>query len=478
MRSRDLAAVAALTVLAAALRFPTLDVQSFWFDEAVTVDLLRNGLFDMLHEIPGSESTPPLYYVLAWFWSKLFGTGEVGLRSLSALFGTALVPVAYLAGAAAVSRRTGLVTAALVAINPLLVWYSQEARAYALLALLGGASLLFFLRARDGDRSSLPWWALTSALAIGTHYFAVFLVGAEGLWLLLRRRAFAAVGVVAAAGAALAPLAIDQASNNRADFIEDSSLISRVAQVPKQFLIGYDAPAEVAATAVALLLAAAGLALLLTRAPRSERSRAAVPALLAAVAVGLPVLLAIAGPDYVLSRNLITALLPAAVVLAAGYATGRAGLAAAAALCALSVGVVISVAADPEFQRDDWRGAAEEIGPAAAPRAIVVTPASGRVPLELYLPRTRTMPPAGAEVGEVVLLGLPVRRPGEEREPPAPRRDYPLSQEGLRETGRVLEETFTLVRFRAAAGRVRVTPGQLDFNRLSDAPGAVLLEAP
>ena len=50
----------------------------------------------MLREVKASESNPPLYYVLAWGWAKAFGTGEVGLRSLSALFGAATVPVAYL----------------------------------------------------------------------------------------------------------------------------------------------------------------------------------------------------------------------------------------------------------------------------------------------------------------------------------------------------------------------------------------------
>ena len=48
----------------------------------------------MLHAVKVSESNPPLYYVLAWGWAKAFGTGEVGLRSLSALFGAATVPVA------------------------------------------------------------------------------------------------------------------------------------------------------------------------------------------------------------------------------------------------------------------------------------------------------------------------------------------------------------------------------------------------
>ena len=65
----------------------------------------------MLHGVKASESNPPLYYVLGWGWAKEFGTGEVGLRSLSALFGAATVPVGYLIGRQLASRRAGLILA-------------------------------------------------------------------------------------------------------------------------------------------------------------------------------------------------------------------------------------------------------------------------------------------------------------------------------------------------------------------------------
>src|SRR5919109_401228 len=127
MRARSVQALAALTVLAAILRFSTLDVQSFWFDEAVTVRLVTGGFGHMLSSIGGSESTPPLYYTLAWLWVRVFGHSEVGLRSLSALAGTAFVPVTYATGATLASRKVAFTIAALAAVNPLLIWYSQEA---------------------------------------------------------------------------------------------------------------------------------------------------------------------------------------------------------------------------------------------------------------------------------------------------------------------------------------------------------------
>src|SRR5919112_4431333 len=122
MSPRERMLLAGIVLLGAGLRFATLDGQSYWFDEATTVQLLRMDLGDMLAAIPDSESTPPLYYVVAWFWTQVFGTGEVGVRSLSALAGTATVPVVYAIGARAIGARTGLIAALLVAAHPLLVW--------------------------------------------------------------------------------------------------------------------------------------------------------------------------------------------------------------------------------------------------------------------------------------------------------------------------------------------------------------------
>src|ERR671911_1248833 len=159
----------------------------------------------MLGAVPQSESTPPLYYMLAWIWSQIFGADEAGLRSLSAAVGAATVPATYAAGRQFVSRRSAFVAAALVAVSPLLVWYSQEARAYALLVLLGALSLIP-LRQAAGLRPGGPLtaWAVFASLALATHYFALFLIAAEAAWLLWRasemRVALRAVTAVAAGG--------------------------------------------------------------------------------------------------------------------------------------------------------------------------------------------------------------------------------------------------------------------------------------
>src|SRR3954451_4509839 len=151
-RSRAFWIVLGLTVLGAALRFATLGLQSYHHDEVVTASrILRVGFAHAMEAVGFSESAPPLYYALAWVWTQATGTGEWGLRSLSALAGVLTVPVAYLIGRELRTRRTGLLAAALVAVNPMLIWYSQEARAYALLALFCAVSLYYCVRALEEE---------------------------------------------------------------------------------------------------------------------------------------------------------------------------------------------------------------------------------------------------------------------------------------------------------------------------------------
>src|SRR5207247_9289938 len=105
------AALAGIVVLAAALRFSTLGVQSYWLDEAYTAQIANLPVADVWHQVSASEGTPPLYYYLANGWRHFFGTSEFALRSLSALLGTATIPAAFYAGRELVSERAGLVTA-------------------------------------------------------------------------------------------------------------------------------------------------------------------------------------------------------------------------------------------------------------------------------------------------------------------------------------------------------------------------------
>jgi mannosyltransferase len=448
-------ALGGIVALGAALRFATLDLQSYRYDEAVTVArVLHPSLFDTLSTVPRSESTPPLYYLVAWLWSRPFGTGEVGLRSLSALAGTASIVVVYLGAVTLpLSRRTGLIAAAMVAVSPVLVWFSQDARAYALVFLLAALSFLFFARARrSGARRDLAWWAVFSALAIATHYFAGFVVAPEAallLWTGNRRRAGLAVAAVGVAAALLLPLALQQAGNAHAGWIAEQPLSQRLERAGAK-LVGDDNGDEHGVRqpgpiplGVPAAIAIAGLALLLWRGEKCERRGAGIAAGIGIAGLALPILAGAFGADYFDGRNLIPVFVPLFVVGAAGFGVRRAGwagLALAGAFCLCSLAFTIEIDRLPRLQREDLRNAARELGPARADRAIVTIHYSGNMPLEYYLgahPAHGPLPP----LREIDLVGSRIAAEKSARRllPPA-----------FRQVGsKPVSYNFTLTRFRS-----------------------------
>lgn len=417
-RSRAFWIVAGLTVLAAALRFATLGAQAYHHDEIVTASrVLRGGFWHAMEAVGFSESAPPLYYALAWAWTQLTGTGEVGLRSLSALAGVATVPVAYLLGAELRGRRAGIAAAALVAVNPMLLWYSQEARGYALLAFFTTAAALYFVRAlhrpedvpqveypygpltrgtsRSGRRD-LTLWGVFSGLALATHYFAIFPIAFEAAWLLRRggRKALAGVWIVVGAGLALAPLVIHQASLGHAEWIGGRSLGHRLWEAGVSFVVGETGdivarPETVLPALVPLLAVLAGLALLVARGDRGERRAGGLMLALAAVTVAVPLALALVvpGKDYVLARNLLPALVPLLVAVAIGATLRRArrvGAALVTVLIVYSLGFCVWVSLSPALQRPGWDAVAARLGEPEGPRAIVLW-TLGAASLRYYL---------------------------------------------------------------------------------------------
>ena len=379
--------------------------------------LTRKDAGDMFAALPSYEGTPPLYYLLAWCWARVVGEGEAALRSLSALAGVAAVPTAWIAGRTLANRRLAFCAAAVVALSPIAVWYSQEARAYALATLLAGVSLVFFAReitGRGRSTANCAGWALASALALCTHYFAALVVVPVALWLLVRardRRAAAIAALVPAATAlALFPLATAQTPHAGGGETAATELHYRIPQVGKQMAVGYNLPADLAigivATAACALLAYLGLA----RSAPDDRRAARVGAAIAGAAAGLLLVLALVGPDYYLTRYLTVALIPAALVIAAGLRASRAGLAAGGALAVAFVAALVGVALDPLAQRPDYRGALSRMG-APPPGGRIVLISSPGALLETFVPTLRPVPKRGAAVREVVVINLAVVGP-------------------------------------------------------------------
>jgi hypothetical protein len=411
------AGIVAITVAAAVLRLSTLDVQSYWFDESVTViDILDPGLWSTMKAVVFEDITPPLYFLLAWLWTQPFGEGEVALRSLSALIGAATVPVAYLLGVRLASRRAGLILAALVAVSPLMVWFAQEGRAYALAIFLTAVSLLLWLRVlEERSRRALVLWAAAAALALLSHYFAAFAVAAQCVWLLvatrLRRDVFVACAGLGALVLAMLPMIAEQTSDGDADWVARfTSLGTRLEEVPERFVLG---PPEVLGggsfhplTAVVLALVVA----LFVRADDAHRRAAVRAGAVGLAAIALPLVAGVLGADFFLYRYVVVAWIPlaaAVAVLLASPRLGRVGPVAAGIACALLLATTGVSVADPDLRREDWRTMSELVGPPTVDRAVAIGDWFERQPLMAYGHTFYAVPPEGFRVRELVVVGKP-----------------------------------------------------------------------
>ena len=482
---REVWVVAGLTLLAATLRFATIGSQSYWADEALTVYEVHLRFGAMLHAVTHTETTPPLYFILAWAWAHVLGTGEAPLRSLSALAGVAVVPIAYLCGRDLVSRRAGVIAGVFAAVNPFLIWYSQEARAYMLLIALTGASFLWFIRAeREPSRRNIFWWTIFSALALATHFFAGFLVAPEALWLLWRARTrvvVLAAGALAAGQVALVPLASGDTAHG-VSWIHHIPLLTRIAQVPTEFGVStvyrhVRIPEGLWGGAIVIGVAAL---LLVLAGRRPERRGACVAGAIAATVIVVPLVLGVVRPadDFFLVRNLSPAWIPVSVVLAAACAAPRArdvGTAAATVLLIVFALATIEIESNPIFQRADWRGVARVLGAASEPRAILIAGGQEAIPLKIFLRGVDwVQPPATRRLifDQIAVVGsisrAPLRGPGAHEGPALPMR----AALGARFLGRQWVRNFDVARY------TLTHPWRLDTDQIAARAGRFFHHAP
>jgi 4-amino-4-deoxy-L-arabinose transferase-like glycosyltransferase len=402
-----------LTLVGGGLRFATLGVQSYWADEGFTVAIVHHGLGTVLSAVRHTESTPPLYYFVAWNWSHVFGTGVVGLRSLSALCGTLTIPVAFATASEFFSRRAGLICAALLAFSPVVVWYAQEARAYSLLLLLGSLSTWLFAKVIHGDRRSVVWWGVSSALAIATHYFALFLVLPEAAWLLATqpsdRRTRAAVTVPALVLLALVPLLVYQDQHVRRPWTTGYGLSNAISGVAQGVLVGPTWTPLTHRVGVALLALLVISALVFLARDRATLRQAVLPIALLVVSIGVPVAIAVVATNYVVTRNVILDVPLGLAIIAAGIAAApraaaRVGL--TCAICGIGCAIIIAVPLTPAMQRPDWRDAIRAFASPAGPRLWVFLDRFDSTPIaRVYLPNAQPLLSTPVPARELVVVG-------------------------------------------------------------------------
>jgi hypothetical protein len=395
-------AVAVLTVVGVAIRIVVAD-QSVFADELSTYWIsATHGLGGVLSLLWGTgriahaEITPPLYFVLAWLTTQLGHTSEL-LRLPSLIAGTATIPVVYLLGLRTVGRRAALVAAAVTAVAPFTVYYSADARAYAVMMLALLVSTLAMLLALDTGRAR--WWvlyAVSACAAFYSHYTCAFVLAAQLVWLLWAHPAARRAAVIATAGAAAGvlpwvPGLINDLTSPTVKILNALSpfTFSDIRIDIAHWLVGYPEtfaggltrlPGKPALLlfAVAAVLAGAGL-LSAIRSGRLSARPAAVDRrviLIAGLALVTPIaelVLGVAGHSLFSVRDLGASWPYLALTGGAVVAVGRprvAILAAGLAVIGFAWGATKMLGGS--FQRPDYQGPAGYVSRTARPGDIIV----------------------------------------------------------------------------------------------------------
>ena len=180
---RALTALGALAVLAGVvLRFYSPSV--LWLDEAISVNIAKLPL-SQIHGALRQDGAPPLYYVALHFWMKIFGQGDIAVRSLGGVISVAALPLFWAAGQRVGGVRLAWTTFFVALMSPFAIFYATDARMYSLMVLWCVLGFLAIARALENpSRGRLLAVGLLTGALLYTHYWALYLITMTGLWLL------------------------------------------------------------------------------------------------------------------------------------------------------------------------------------------------------------------------------------------------------------------------------------------------------
>lgn len=166
--------------------------QSFWLDEAINVFAVReNSLSQLVTQYALGDFHPPLYHVVLFFWTRLFGFSEVATRMLSVTFGVATVFLCFSLFKRIFSKFAVVLATLFLATSPLHIYYSQEARMYAFTAFFALLSVYFFIKIiRDGVKAQKNIWLpyfFSTLFLLYSEYLPYFLVLSQNIIIFWQR---------------------------------------------------------------------------------------------------------------------------------------------------------------------------------------------------------------------------------------------------------------------------------------------------
>lgn len=223
--------LALILLMAFAVRFVGIDSKSLWADELWTISasngrdvnggLPRNAIIEppipRVTSTEGADSAwrvfadfdkeltqPPLYFVLLRLWRGVFGDGDIAARMLSVVCALIAIVLIYDVGRLLAGRTTGLWAAALLGLASPQILYALEVRNYTIqhAIALAGAAILLRIEKSGASWGRVAGFGVAILAMVLTHYFALGIAIALGLYAMLRLRGsarFKTVGAMLAA---------------------------------------------------------------------------------------------------------------------------------------------------------------------------------------------------------------------------------------------------------------------------------------
>jgi uncharacterized membrane protein len=179
-----------ILILGLLLRLVSLN-QSLWLDEAIGALYARDLSFtELITKFIAYDNHTPGYYLLLKFWGSVFGYSEIGIRSLSVLFGVlSIYLVIEIAKLVSSKKSTPLLAALLIATSQIHIYYSQEARMYMMASFFAALAVLYFLKAVK-EKTNINWLIFSASLVLllATDYMPIFLLPIFPVYLLVKNR--------------------------------------------------------------------------------------------------------------------------------------------------------------------------------------------------------------------------------------------------------------------------------------------------
>jgi len=158
--------------------------QSLWLDESIVARVARAIPFHLIpSQLSPGDVHPPLYYLFISAWSTLFGTSEIALRMPSILFSLIAGWYVYKMGRTLKNHSFGMWAAAFFLFNPLIIYYSQEARMHMMAAMLLSGALYYFVSIvtqveKEIQKNDILFFNIFVIISMFTFYGSAFFIAA------------------------------------------------------------------------------------------------------------------------------------------------------------------------------------------------------------------------------------------------------------------------------------------------------------